>query len=132
MNNNTKTVLKLAFGAAMIILGLIFNTSNIGNNPYLGFGSLGTYLIYVGVLSLIIMVSQRLIRNKRKVDERMLYVASKASRITVLALIYAAFILIIADGITPIQARIGILMSYLVCGLLLVYTIAYRMLLKYN
>ena len=62
----------------------------------------------------------------------MLFVASKASRITFLAVITFAFIVMITDGITPLQVSYSMFMSYLICGMMLVYFVSYKILLKLN
>ncbi|MBN1793310.1 DUF2178 domain-containing protein [Candidatus Woesearchaeota archaeon] len=123
---------KYGFGIAMIALGAIFNTSGAGAGDFLGFGTVGNWLVYVGLVSLAIVTLQSITSKKRVVDERMLHVAAKANRVTFLAVVLLAFIVIIIDGISAIAVPHHMFMSYLICYMMIVYTASYRILLRYN
>jgi len=125
-----KMMIKYGIAAAVILIGIAFETAGIGEKDFLGFGSVGTWLLFIGM----VMVISTAIRGKkeRKVDERMLHVAAKANRITFICIIVAAFIVMIIDGIRPIAVPYHLSMSYLVCGIMIAYLVSYRLLLRFN
>jgi len=126
-----REMMKYSFSLGMIILGLIFNLLNIGINEFVGFNSVGSWLIYIGFLGIIIITFKLFINKKRVVDERMIFVANKAMRITFLFLVIFGFIIIVLDGIKSITVPYHLFMSYLICGLMLVYFISYKILLRF-
>lgn len=132
MENKTKLKQGIRYGFAVIviIIGLILNYANLGGS-FLGFSSIGSWLIYIGFVMIAIVSLQVILNKKRVVDERMVFVADKANRIAFLALIIAAFVIMIIDGIRPITIPYHMFMAYLVCGILVVYVIAYKILLRY-
>jgi uncharacterized membrane protein len=132
MEMNARTTLKYSFAALLIVLGLAFNYFALGTKAFLGFGSLGNYLLYIGFVALIIVTIQAFWTRHRIVDERMLHVANKANRIAFLSLFILAFAIIIADGIRPISMPYHLFMAYFVCAILVVYMAAYRILLHYS
>lgn len=132
MKDSTKLIIKYSFGLIMILLGVIFQVTGIGNRAFLGFGTVSAYLIYVGFLSLIIITLKSFTKKKRLVDERMIAVANKANRIVFISIIFAGFAIMIIDGIKPINIAYSLFMSYLICGIILVYAISYKILLKFN
>lgn len=132
MENTTKTALKYAWTAVMVLLGVLLDTFDIGTRQFSGYSSVGSYLISVGLLGMIVITVSTLRTRKKLVDERMEYVAAKANRMTFLALIVTAFAVMIADGIQPITLPYHLFMSYLVSGLLVVYFISYKILLRYH
>ena len=81
-------------------------------------------------MGLIVATLTEIWRKDKVVDERMQFVATKAMRVTFLCLIVAAFIIMIVDGIQQITLPYHLFMSYLVSGLLAVYYISYKILLK--
>jgi hypothetical protein len=60
------------------------------------------------------------------------YIGWKASRITFIAFIFAAVVIMILDAIKPINIPIRNIMSFFVAGFLLVYLISFKILEKYN
>ncbi len=122
---------KYAFAVVVIFAGLILAYNGIGQS-FLGFASVGTWLIYVGFVMLALISIQLLTKKKRLVDERMEFVAAKAGRVTFIAIILFAFIVMIIDGIRPIALPYSYVMSYFISGIILVYFISYRVLLRYN
>ena len=116
-----------------IMLGLLFNHFNLGVSNFQIYGSVGNWLVYIGFIGLIIATVKLIfIAKKRKtIDERMEFVATKANRVTFLCLIIAAFVIMIIDGIKPITMPYHLFMSYLVCGILIVYFISYKVLLRF-
>ena len=88
-----KTKISFAFALLFIVLGLIFSFLNIGSKEFLGFSSLGGYFIYIGIISLLIVIVKKVTNKKRKVDERMIQIALQSSRISFVLIILAAFII---------------------------------------
>ncbi len=117
-----KVTLMYILAGFFIILGLI-----------IGMDSVGEFFIIMGIIGLIIVTSKLIFKKEeKKPDERMLFIATKALRITFLFLMFVAFLIIIFDRINPITLPYYLFMSYMVCILLLVYFISYKLLLKYN
>ncbi|MBT3464300.1 DUF2178 domain-containing protein [archaeon] len=132
MDKKIRIIMKYCFGIFFIVLGLLFNVFKIGNKEYLGFTNTGNWLLYIGLISIIINTLQIMKKKKRIVDERMLLIASKANRIVFLSIVILAFVLMIVNGIKTITIPYSMFMSYLVCFMMLVYFISYKILLKYN
>ncbi len=126
-----KMVWRYSFAASIILLGIIISYLSIGNE-FFGFPSVSLWLIYVGFIMIIFASLQALSKKKRIVDERMEFIAAKASRITFIGIILFSFIIMVIDGIKSIEFPYSYFMSYLICGIVLLYLISYRILLKYN
>lgn len=122
---------RYSFATLLIISGIVLSYFNLGKE-FLGFSSVGLWLIYVGFVMLTIITLQMLFKKKRIVDERMEFIAAKASRITFMGIILFAFIIMIIDGIKPIEFAYSYFMSYFICGIVLLYAISYRILLGFN
>ncbi|OYT56740.1 MAG: hypothetical protein DRO96_00285 [Candidatus Aenigmatarchaeota archaeon] len=132
MKEKTKTKIMGISTMCFFIAGITLNHFNIGVN-FPVFSSLGNWLIYAGFVELI-MVAARLTlgkKLKRETDERMEFVATKALRITFLSFIALAFVIMIIDGIKTITMPYSIFVSYLVCFMLVIYFISYRVLLRF-
>jgi hypothetical protein len=129
--NKTQIAWRYGFALILIVAGLLTLHYDFGNE-FLGFSSVGTWLIYVGFIMLAIITLQLISNKKRIVDERMQFIASKAGRITFLAIILVSFAVMITDGIKTITIPYSYFMSYFVCGIILVYVISYKILLKYS
>ncbi len=131
MKEKTKTMLKYLFGLGMLLLGLIFEGLGIGSPSFETFGSVGMWLIYIGLVSLLLATVRLVLKPKKRIiDERMEFVAAKAMRTTFVLFIMAAFAIMIIDGIQPIQVPMHLFMSYLVCFLLVAYFASYKLLLR--
>jgi len=131
MEEKTKTILKYGFAAALIIIGLLFNHYGYGSEDFRIFGSVGNYLVYIGFIILLISaVRQIFVKKKKKTDERMEFVAAKATRITMLFIFAGAFAVILLDGIQKITLPYHLFISYSVCAILLVQLISYYVLLR--
>ncbi|MFA5857003.1 MAG: DUF2178 domain-containing protein [Candidatus Pacearchaeota archaeon] len=129
---NTKYIgYRYGFSLIIIIFGIILSYMNI-EKDFLGFSSVGTWLIYVGFIMLVVITLQLLNNKKRIVDERMIFVSTKASRITFIAIILFSFIIMVIDGIKTINIPYSYFMSYYVCGVVLVYSISYKILSRYS
>ncbi len=129
--NKKNSVWRYGFATILIIAGIILSYLNIGNE-FLGFPSLGLWLIYVGFMMLTIVTLQLMSNKKRIVDERMQFVATKAARITFIGIILFAFVIMVVDGIKPIHIAYSYFMSYLICGIVVLYLISYKILLLFN
>lgn len=125
----TREIYRYLFAVIILVTGILLNYLNIGKE-FLGFSSVGNWLIYISFVMIAIITLQLFVNKKRIVDERMMYIATKASRITFLALIITAFIIMIIDGINPIKIPYSLSMSYLICFLMIIYFISYKILLR--
>jgi len=129
-----KTRIKLSYGISLffILIGLVFNYFKIGEPNFQIYGSVGNWLVYIGFIGIIIATIRKLSKKQKKIDERMEFVAAKSLRFTFLFLIIGAFFIMVVDGIKIITLPYHLFMSYLVCVLLLVYMIIYKILLRNN
>ena len=125
----TKELYRYGFALIVLVLGLLLSYFKIGNT-FLGFSSVGTWLIYIGFIMLAIITLQFFSNKKRIVDERMIFIANKAMRFTLLSLIIIAFIIIVIDGVNTITIPYHLFMAYLICLLLIIYVISYKILLR--
>lgn len=122
---------RYGFAFIVLIAGTLLMAFDIGD-AFLGFASVGTWLLYIGCIMLAIITLQTIKNKKRVVDERMQAIAAQAARITFTVIILAAFIIMVIDGIAPIALSYALFMSYFICGIVLVYLIAYKLLLRYR
>ncbi|VVB77985.1 Uncharacterised protein [uncultured archaeon] len=128
----SREIARYAFAIFVILLGLYLDYLDI-SDQFLGFSSVGSWLTYIGFVMIAVVTLQLFYTQKRVVDERMIFVANKAMRITFLALVVFAFLIIVLDGIkaTTITIPYHLFMSYLICGLIIVYFISYKILLRF-
>ena len=127
--DNRRFVWRYAFGIAVLLAGALLITF-MSEKEFLGFPSVGSWLVYVGFVMLMIITLQKLTKKKRIVDERAEFIGAKASRITYIAIILSAFSIMILDGIKSITLSYSLFMSYLICGIILVYLVSYKILEK--
>jgi hypothetical protein len=132
MDEKKAVMLKYGFGLLLLILGIIFNAANLGKNEFFGYNSVGTYLIFCGFLIFFILILRSLKKNKKAADEREMFIASKANRLTFVFIVLVAFVIMIMDGIKQISVQYSVFMSYFVCAILMFYFLTYKILLKYN
>jgi len=125
-----RRIMKYSFASALLVLGLALNYLKLGAHGFTVYGSVGTYLIYMGFMGLVVATLTDLWRKDRIVDERMQFVATKALRSTFLCLIAAAFVIMIVDGIFQITIPYHLFMSYFVAGILVAYYVSYQALLR--
>ncbi len=123
-------IYKLSFSVLVVITGVIFTILNIGRTDFLGFNSVGRWLIYIGVLMIAVSFMAIGFKKKRKIDERMKKIASESARWTFVSIILFAFIIMIIDGIKPITIPYYLFMSYLICGLLIIHIVLYKIVLR--
>lgn len=132
MKINKKQMFGFGLAFVSFIAGILLHQFRVGEQPYLGFSSAANWLIWIGS-AITIVTMLRLIRRKEQlVDERMLAAAGKANRMVFLLVIIAGFIIMLIDGIKPIELSLGMFMAYLICGMMLAYSIAYKLILKNN
>jgi uncharacterized membrane protein len=129
--NKKNLIWKYNFAFILIFLGIIFSYLKLGTE-FLGFSSVGLWLIYVGFIMLIVVTLRLIYNKKRIVDERMQFVSTKAARITFIGIIMFSFIIMIIDGIKSIDIAYSYFMSYLICGIVLLYLVSYKILLRFN
>ncbi len=131
MEEKTKLILKYGFALVLIAIGLLLNHYGLGSPEFTIFGTIGSYLVYIGfVMLLITVVRQIFVKKKKKTDERMEFVAAKASGVTMVFMILGAFAVVLLDGIQPITMPYHLFVSYSVCAILLFYMISYYVLLR--
>ena len=130
MEKSTRQVIKYGWGFLLIIIGSLINHFGLGSADFSIYGSVGNFLVYIGFFSLIVALLTQFRRSEKVVDERMEFVATKAMRMTFLAFVVIAFAVIVMDGIAEISMPYFLFMSYLVSGLLAVYFVSYRVLLR--
>jgi len=130
VTKNRRRIIKYGFASALLILGLVLNYFNLGTQVFTVYGSVGSYLAYMGFMGLIVATLTEMWRKDKITDERMQFVATKALKSTFLCLVLAAFVIIVADGISPITMPYHLFMSYLVAGILAAYYISYQVLLR--
>ncbi len=129
-NKKKQATWRYFFAAVVIALGIFLNLMNVGNE-FLGFESVGTWLVYVGFIMVAIITLQLISNKKRIVDERMVALSYKATRVTFVLMIFAAFAIMILDGIKPIEIPYSFFMSYLIAFMMLVYFISYKIIERY-
>ena len=120
------------FGFVLILLGSFFQIKGIGLDFLSPTWTLGSWLIYVGIVSFFIVIVKSFRKEEKLVDERMKYIAMKASKVTFLGVLFGAFIIMIIDGINKITIPYSLFMSYFVCGIVLLYLISYKVLERRN
>lgn len=125
--NKKQTTWRYVFAFLVIALGIILEAVGVGKN-FLGFESVGTWLIFVGFIMLVVITLQKISNKKRLVDERMISLAYKASRVTFVGIIFAAFAIMIIDAINPIKIPYSMFMSYFICFMLIIYFFSYKIL----
>lgn len=129
--NAKKRKITLLFGLGFIIAGVLLNSAKIGTQEYLGFSSAGTWMMYIGFVTLLITAIKWKVKE-RKVDERINYIAAKANRITFIAVMVAAFLVMVIDGVYPINMRYGMFMSYVVMFMIIIYSVSYKIIERRN
>ena len=128
MEEKTKLILK--FALVLIAIGLLLNHYGLGSPEFTIFGSIGSYLVYIGFVMLLITAVRQISGKKKKTDERMEFVAAKASGVTMVFMILGAFAVVLLDGIQPITMPYHLFVSYSVCVILLFYMISYYVLMR--
>ena len=131
MNKKEQSIWKYAVAFNILVIGIILSTFGIGTE-FLGFSSIGNWMIYVGLVMFAIVTLQFFSNKKRIVDERAQFIGMKASRITYIFIILTAFVIMIIDGIKPITFPYSYFMADLICAIVFVYFISYKILEKYN
>ena len=131
MERKKELVWRYGFALIVLIAGIVLEYFNIGEG-FLGFGSVGYWLIYVGIVMLAVATLQLLLGKRRIIDERSQFIGMKAARITYVFIILSLFVTMIIDGIKSITIPYSQFMAMLICGITLVYFISYKILEEYN
>lgn len=118
---------RYVFAFILVVGGIILDYLNI-TREFLGFESVGNWLVFVGFIMVAVITLQIISNKKRIVDERMEKLGYKASRITFLFIIIGAFIVMVWDGISPIGIAYSMFMSHLIAWVMLVYFVSYKIL----
>lgn len=126
-----QTFARYVFAFLVVVTGLGLEYFNVGKE-FLGFYSVGTWMIYVGFVMFAVITLQYFSNKKRVVDERMEKIGYKASRVTFLFIIFGAFIVMILDGIKKIEIEYSLFMANMMAWIVLVYFVSYKILEKYN
>lgn len=124
-----QTIWRYLFGFLLVVIGILLNYFKIGQE-FLGFNSIGLWMIYVGFVMFIVITLQYFSKRKKIIDERMEKIGYRSSRIVFLILILGAFIIMIIDGIKPIIIPYHMFMSYMISGIVLIYFVSYKILEK--
>ena len=122
--------MKIIFSIILLVIGVLINTF-IPTKEFFGYSSVGNYLVFCGILILALALLRQFILKPKKFDERMINIMLKATRLTFIIFILAAFAIMIIDGIKPITVSYSVFMSYFVCGILVCYVVTYKIMLKY-
>jgi uncharacterized membrane protein len=125
-----KITMRVIFSVILIVAGIIINLL-VSPKEFFGYNSVGTYLIFCGMLILALALLRGFVLKPRKYDERMMAIALKSTRLTFIIFILSAFALMIIDGIKPITLPYSIFLSYFVCFILLCNIVIYKIMLKY-
>ncbi|HOR88783.1 MAG: hypothetical protein APG08_01150 [Candidatus Methanofastidiosum methylothiophilum] len=121
-------IFRIVFITVLIVSGALLNQFNIGTNELFGYSTVGNYLIFIGFVMVLVTTITYFTKREKIIDERMEMLRNKTMTLTFTVFIFAAFALIIWDGIWPITMRYSIFISYAVCTMLLFYGIAYKVL----
>lgn len=121
-------IFRIVFIIVLIVSGALLNQFNIGTNELFGYSTVGNYLIFIGFVMVLVTTITYFTKREKIIDERMEMLRNKTMTLTFTVFIFAAFALIIWDGIWPITMRYSIFISYAVCTMLLFYGIAYKVL----
>lgn len=121
-------IFRIVFIIVLIVSGALLNQFNIGTNELFGYSTVGNYLIFIGFVMVLVTTITYFTKREKIIDERMEMLRNKTMTLTFTVFIFAAFALIIWDGIWPITMRYSMFISYAVCTMLLFYGIAYKVL----
>jgi len=132
INTKQNIMIKSIWGIGLIIIGFICIVLNIGTEDFLGFPSIGIFLIFIGIIGLFITVFSLMSDKKKIIDERAEHIGYKASRVTTLVLILTLFMTMVLDGIHTITTPYYLYASFLMCFYILCYLISYKLISLYN
>ncbi len=124
-----RTAFSYAFGLVVIAVGFVLDVLGIkGNEELSGLGGVGNWLIMVGVVALFVATLRafKILGKRNQVDERVEFIAARASRFAFMVFLLIAFAIMVADAVHPITTSLFMLMSGLICGMVLAYALAYK------
>lgn len=131
MDKKKRFVWRYIFSAIIILVGASLESYSIGKE-FLGFSTIGSWMIYVGFIMLAVIALQAFLKKEKIVDERMKFISQKASALTFSLIVYFSFMIMIIDGINPLSIRYSLFMSYFICVIILVYAISYKIISRFN
>ncbi len=125
---NTKKTFKFKsiWAIGLIIIGILLSLFEIGIEGFLGFPSIGIFLIYIGIIGIVITLIPMISNKKKIIDERAEHIGYKASRVTTLALIITLFLTVVIDGINTITVPYYLYASFLTCFYVICYLLSYK------
>jgi len=132
MEKKTRRQISFLWAFGMILAGFLLNHFRIGMNEFVGYATVGTYLMYIGILGLVIIAIMPVINRNKIRDERMEFVAAKSLRITFLLIILGAFAVMVLDGIRPIAIPYSMFLAYAIMAVMLAHFVIYRLMLRAN
>lgn len=125
---NTKRTFKFKsiWAIGLIVVGILLSLFEMGVDGFLGFPSIGIFLIYIGIIGMVIALIPMISNKKKIIDERAEHIGYKASRVTTLALIIILFITVVIDGINTITVPYYLYASFLTCFYVICYLLSYK------
>ncbi len=120
-----KSIAKFIFAGILIISGILLNYFNLGKVEFFSYNSVGSYLIFCGFIVLITSIMIIFTKKNKIYDERNEKISIRAMSWVWFFLFFGGFIIMIIDGISPINIRISEFISYSICALLLIYSVFY-------
>ena len=118
---------KSIWGIALIIIGIILSVMGVGVDGFIGFPSIGIFLMYIGIIALVLSLITLKSNKIRIIDERAEYIGYMASRVTTLILITSLFVTMVIDGVSKITVPYYLYASFLICFYVLCYLISYKL-----
>lgn len=123
-------IARYVFAFVLVVAGIVANYMNLADE-FLGFQSVGNWLIFVGFIMFAVVTISAISKKDRIVDERMEKIAYMSSRVTFIFIILGAFVVMVWDGISKINVPYSIFMSNMMAWIVLVYFVSYKIIEKY-
>ncbi len=119
-------IIRYIFAFIFLLVGFLFNFLNIGMTPFFNYGTVGSYLIFCGLLFIFVTTIMIFSKKDKIIDERNEKIGYKAMNWVWYTICIGGFIIMIIDGIFKINLSISYFVSYSICLLLIIYFIAYK------
>lgn len=127
--NNVSFRISILIAFILIAVGIVLNSMGF-NNGFFEFASFGNWIVFLGTMILIVSLINLIFSNKTIVDERTAMIKFKSAQVSYVFFLILAFILMIIDELNPLEIKISYLLSYLICAILIVNFLTYRILNK--
>ena len=118
MKRNAKY--RLFIGIIFLITGILFETLNLLTTETLGTLSLSKWLIFTGILLVILGIKNSIYGKEIIYDERSQEIINKTSRLTLMFLIYGLLTLFIISMIKPITIELSQFTSYMIFFIIII------------